>query len=60
MKDLFIEDYELVDQVNTNSACGECVFEFVRCANGAVDLCSRKHNLNKVWKLKQEQNEKPI
>lgn len=57
MKDLFIEDYEFVSQEDSRSACGECFFEFKDCRRPLLllDMCTRKENLNKVWKLKQKQ-----
>ena len=57
MKDLFIEDYELVDQTKEEDvyACGGCEFRYVgNCIKTYGDSCTYDENLHKVWKPKQQ------
>lgn len=61
MKDLFI-NYELVDQTEEESrySCGGCVLNGDKLCymQDIKNHCSLDVNIDKVWKLKQEQNEK--
>ena len=61
MKDLFIDDYELVDQTEkeNSKACGGCEFRHVyNCLKITSELCLETENFDKVWKIKLKQNEK--
>ena len=60
MKDLFIEDYELVyAQVEGKRLCSFCAFDqdAEMCENEKTHPCLSKDAKGKVWKLKQQQNE---
>ena len=59
MKDLFIEDYELVYLfVEGESICKKCdLIDTKLCESKQSSACLYHENAEKAWKLKQKQNE---